>query len=957
MPSVGNLFATLGLNSAKFTAGINSAKASLNRFDKAIKRQDKVLKKFSRRMQKTGQSMTRSMTLPIVLLAGAATKMAIDFDTSMTKIETLVGIASDKVKEFRKDVLKLAGETGRAPRELADALFVVTSAGLRGAAALETLDRAARASASGLGETKEIARATTAVIQAYGEANMSAARATDILLATVRAGNLEAADLAPVLGRVIGIASQLGVSFEEVGANIATFTRLGVSSEEAVTGLRGIMNALLKPTREAKEALKGVRLTFDGLRKSIKEKGLTATLLDLTKKFKGNETGLAKVIPNVRALSNVLGTAGAQGEAYAEILDTITNSQGFLDAAFKRTAQTPAFRLKQAFANLKKAAIEIGDVLIPFVTKLADRASNLIKAFTGLNKGTKKIIIGIALLAATIGPLLIVGAKMVNMFIEVRKVIIALNIAMVSNPYLAAAVAIALVVTALIAFSRKSKEAAKSQDELTDAQRTFRGEAAKEKSTMDALFKIIKDTNVSTDVRKQAINKLNEEYKDYLPSLLTEKTTLEDIEKIQKKANDALIKSIAIRSRQQEIIDANTKSIEESKKIFEDFGIAGVANAGLLQQELRKLAEEQKKFGDELEKTDTDGASEKLLTLGVSMGKINSLADTFGVSVGNITGAVDALSNQSTLAEKSVNSIKSFYDGLIDSFEKGKEVIEDSNPDPDPQGVAKKSIDLIKSKIIDVSAELKKFFSKKEPLIIPIKFVNIDDKDLTGPANELAAKFKAVGEAIDAASQIGAGFFAIFSQGFKNQEMQLDNFHKTELFRINEKFDLEKENMERRLKGAKGLSDSLQSIEEKRNKAIQGLESDTEAKRRDLMRKKAKAAKASAIFEAVINTAVAVTSAIALGGVAGIILAGIVGALGAVQIGLIAAEPLPALKEGGIVTKDTVLRAGEAGPEAIIPLKKLNQTTNLTGEFRIKGTDLVLLLERVKKNKGHIGGF
>ena len=182
-------------------------RTDISQFNKGLKTAEYKLKKFGGQMQNVGKTMTRSLTLPILAIGAASVKMATEVETSFTKIETLVGLSAEAVDGFKKEVEGISRKTAIGTKELADALFVVTSAGLRGANAIEVLNSASQASAIGLGETKDIARATTAVLQAYGEENMSAARATEILLGTVRAGNLEAADLAPVLGRVIGIAS------------------------------------------------------------------------------------------------------------------------------------------------------------------------------------------------------------------------------------------------------------------------------------------------------------------------------------------------------------------------------------------------------------------------------------------------------------------------------------------------------------------------------------------------------------------------------------------------------------------------------------------------------------------------------------------------------------------------------------------------------------------------------
>lgn len=87
--------------------------------------------------------------------------------------------------------------------------------------------------------------------------------------------------------------------------------------------------------------------------------------------------------------------------------------------------------------------------------------------------------------------------------------------------------------------------------------------------------------------------------------------------------------------------------------------------------------------------------------------------------------------------------------------------------------------------------------------------------------------------------------------------------------------------------------------QERYNEAVQRLDDETEAKREENERKQAKRDKALAVFNSLINTAVAVTAALQAGPIIGPILAGIVAALGAVQTAAILATPLPGAEEGG----------------------------------------------------------
>lgn len=112
-------------------------------------------------------------------------------------------------------------------------------------------------------------------------------------------------------------------------------------------------------------------------------------------------------------------------------------------------------------------------------------------------------------------------------------------------------------------------------------------------------------------------------------------------------------------------------------------------------------------------------------------------------------------------------------------------------------------------------------------------------------------------------------------------------------------------------------AEAIIAIEDAKNEALRLASEELEGKRSAARRTAAKQEKAVALLSAIVNTAAAIAKALP-----NIPLAIAVGILGAIQIAIIAATPLP-MKEGGIITKPTVVMAGEAGPEAFIPLDKL----------------------------------
>ena len=150
--NLGALIATLGVN----TTGLDTAAARMKQFEATTKtsmrRVGTSLSAAGQSMQQVGRMATMYLTLPLALIGGAAAKMQADFEKSMSKIIGLVGVAREQVNAWTDDVLNMAVKVGRSPQQLADALYFITSAGIRGAEAMDVLEMSAKASASGLGE-------------------------------------------------------------------------------------------------------------------------------------------------------------------------------------------------------------------------------------------------------------------------------------------------------------------------------------------------------------------------------------------------------------------------------------------------------------------------------------------------------------------------------------------------------------------------------------------------------------------------------------------------------------------------------------------------------------------------------------------------------------------------------------------------------------------------------------
>lgn len=421
MPELGKATYTLELNTTPYDTGLVAAEAKANAATSSIAQKFTAMgTKISHSMERMGSKMTKVLTVPILAVGIAAGTMAFRFEKSMDKIAALVGVGEEQMHEYHDAVLAMVDVVGKGPKELADALYFVTSAGFEGASALKVLEASAKASAAGLGDTEIVADAVTSAVNAYGEAALSASRATDIMLAAVREGKAEPAEFAASIGRVIAPANLLGVSFDEVSSSIAAMSLQGLDAAEATTALRGVLLTFARPTSEAVKALKSLGeesglSTAAQVRAAIANDGLLKTMVRLKAAFGDNVEGMATVFGNVRAFVGGQILTGETLSKNERIFSKITGTVGDTDEAFKKISETAAFKLEKALASIEKSLVILGGTILPMaanaIAAIADKAAELGDAFNSLSPETKKLIITIAAIAAFAGPvLLFVGA-------------------------------------------------------------------------------------------------------------------------------------------------------------------------------------------------------------------------------------------------------------------------------------------------------------------------------------------------------------------------------------------------------------------------------------------------------------------------------------------------------------------------------------------------------------------
>ena len=133
----------------RIRADLDEVKRELRALRGGVDKTAEGMVRMRRRASGLADGLTRAAVALASLAAGArAASNVAGFEASLTKIVGLVGLSRTEVEAMGEALLALAPTVAAGPGELAEALFFVTSAGARGAAALEIVETAAKAAAA-----------------------------------------------------------------------------------------------------------------------------------------------------------------------------------------------------------------------------------------------------------------------------------------------------------------------------------------------------------------------------------------------------------------------------------------------------------------------------------------------------------------------------------------------------------------------------------------------------------------------------------------------------------------------------------------------------------------------------------------------------------------------------------------------------------------------------------------
>ena len=406
------------------------------------------------------------VTATVTALGTVSVKTAADFESSMSKVAAVSGATGSDLEALSKKAREMGSKTKFSASEAAEAMNYMAMAGWKTEdmlSGIEGVMNLAAASGEDLATTSDI---VTDALTAFGLSAQDSGHFADVLAAASSNANTNVSMMGETFKYAAPIAGALGFSVEDTAEAIGLMANAGIKGSQAGTSLRTIMTNLSGDVKICGQNIGEVTIATTNADGSMRD--LSDILADCRTAFSGlsesEKAAAAESLVGKNAMSGFLALMNAGEGDIAKLSGAIDNCNGAAQSMADTMNDNLEGQLTILKSQLQELAISFGEILLPAVKSIVSFLQGFINVLNSMPDGMKQTIVTIALVAAALGPVLIIIGKVISAVGTIMTIVpkvagviktvqgafAALNATMLANPIVLIIAAIAALVAAFI---------------------------------------------------------------------------------------------------------------------------------------------------------------------------------------------------------------------------------------------------------------------------------------------------------------------------------------------------------------------------------------------------------------------------------------------------------------------------------------------------------------------------
>ena len=282
-----------------------------------------------------------------------AVEASIEFQQRIAEVQTVAPKIGGSFASLTSEAAEFAKQFNIPLTQATEGLYQTISDQFSGMSErANVMSAAVKLARVGVMDFQDATTLLTGTLNAFGMTSEQADSVAAKFFTTIKLGHVRGKELADVMGQVIPIASELGVSLDEVNSAMVSLTIGGLDAHKSVTALRGAMTAFLKPSEDMKKVIR--EMGFSSPEQLIQAKGFQGALQAVADASDNMASGIAKSFRNVRALTAELRLTGTGARQVEEAMKAMaTSTPNMLDKIYQQFTSTDSERLTRQVNALK----------------------------------------------------------------------------------------------------------------------------------------------------------------------------------------------------------------------------------------------------------------------------------------------------------------------------------------------------------------------------------------------------------------------------------------------------------------------------------------------------------------------------------------------------------------------------------------------------------------------------
>ncbi len=377
-----------------------SLKSLKSTIDKSLPNASKTLSTFANGFEKIGSICTqvgKKLSIITTGFTGLTTyviNVGKSFESQMSKVSAISGAVGSELEQLKAKAVEMGSKTKFSATEAGQAFEYMAMAGWKTEDMLDGISGIMNLAAGSGEELATVSDIVTDALTAFGLQAKDSSHFADVLAKASSNSNTNVRLMGETFKYVAPLAGAMKYSIEDTAVAIGLMANAGIKGSQAGTALRSMLTRLVKPPKEAAEALEELKISVKNSDGTIKP--FSQTLNELRTKFanlsESQKASFASSIAGQEAMSGLLAIVNASESDYNKLVQSINNANG----AAQEMADTMNDNLEGAItlfkSNLEGIGVSLYENFQNPIKELVQNCSSLLTSLKPVFSGMFSVI-------------------------------------------------------------------------------------------------------------------------------------------------------------------------------------------------------------------------------------------------------------------------------------------------------------------------------------------------------------------------------------------------------------------------------------------------------------------------------------------------------------------------------------------------------------------------------------